>query len=97
MGEPEGSVGGGSPGVNDPLGNPLVVEVHDLLAEVKIVEKGRATVADPQAVVSVVHRYTVGGGKGLTSLGPIRSRCLRGCSLGDSCFSFTRDSTARHQ
>ena len=39
LGQSEGAVGGRTPGVDHSLGDPLVVEVHDLLTKVKIVEE----------------------------------------------------------
>ena len=43
-------------GVDDPLGDALVVEVEDLLAEVEVLEQRRAALADPQRVLVVGDR-----------------------------------------
>jgi len=39
------AVGAGAAGVNDAFGNALVIEVGDLLAEMKIFEEGRSAFA----------------------------------------------------
>ena len=49
---------GRTPGVNNTFGYPLMVEVHDLLAQMEIVQQRRAALADPQAVVRVVNGDT---------------------------------------
>ncbi len=51
-------MGGRAPGVDDPFGDALMVEVHDLLAQMEVVEQRRPALADPEAVVGVVHRDT---------------------------------------
>ena len=48
-------------GVHDPLGDPLVVEVEDLLAEVEVLEQRRAALADPQRVLVVGDRHALCG------------------------------------
>jgi hypothetical protein len=55
--------------MDDALGNPFVVEVEDLLSEVKIVDEGRTTGADTQRVLIVGDRSALSGRqKGLTVL-----------------------------
>jgi hypothetical protein len=39
--------------VNHPLRDPLVVEVKELLAEVKVLQRTRAALADPQRVLVI--------------------------------------------
>ena len=43
----------GAPGMDDPLGNSLVVEMRDLFPENEILEKGRAAVAALETVLIV--------------------------------------------
>ena len=50
-------------GVHDPLRDPLVVEVEDLLAEVEVVEGDRATGADLERVLVVGDRNALLGGE----------------------------------
>jgi hypothetical protein len=50
--------------VHDALGDPLVVEVEDLLAEVEVLERRRAPIADPQRVLVVGDRYALLGRQG---------------------------------
>ena len=45
----EHAVDAGAAGVDDPLGDALVVEVHDLLAEVEVLEQRRTALARPSA------------------------------------------------
>ena len=45
----EEAVGAEAAGVDDPLGDPLVVEVEDLLAEVEVLEQRRARASPPAA------------------------------------------------
>src|SRR5262249_26274538 len=42
--------------VYDPLGDPLVVEVEELLPEVEVLQRRRAALADPQRVLVVADR-----------------------------------------
>ena len=56
-------MGAGAPGVDDPLGDALVVEVHDLLAQVVVLQEGGAAGADPEGVVGVVDDGAGGGGE----------------------------------
>ena len=46
-------------GVHDALGDALVVEVEDLLAEVEVLEQRRAALADPQRVLVVGDRHAL--------------------------------------
>ncbi len=46
-------------GVHDALGDAFVVEVEDLLAEVKVLEQRRAAVADAQRVLVVGDRHAL--------------------------------------
>ena len=55
LGRLEGAVSAGSSRVHDAFGEPLVVEVGDLLAQVVVLEQGRAALTDGEAVVGVVH------------------------------------------
>ena len=66
----EAAVGAGAPGVDHPLGDALVVEVHDLLAEVVVLEQGRAPGPDPQAVVGVGDGNAGHRGEDVALLGP---------------------------
>ncbi len=45
--------------VHDALGNALVIEMEDLLAEVKVFERGRAARADPQGVLIVADDHAL--------------------------------------
>ena len=65
-------------GVHHPLGDPLVVEVEDLLAEVGILQRGRAALPGPQGVLVVGNdRALLGGqprataGRGLVRLAAV--------------------------
>ena len=46
-------------GVHHPLGDPLVVEVEDLLPEVEVLQQRRAALADPQRVLVVGDRHAL--------------------------------------
>ncbi|KAF5037614.1 hypothetical protein DSECCO2_562730 [anaerobic digester metagenome] len=46
-----------SPGVDDPLGDPLVVEVRQLLAEVKVLQKRRPPLPRLERVVGMAHPH----------------------------------------
>ena len=48
-------------GVHHALGNALVVEVEDLLAEMEVLERRRSTRADLQRVLIVGDRPALGG------------------------------------
>ena len=48
-------------GVHDPLGDALVVEVEDLLAEVEVLQQRRPALADPQGVLVVGDRDALRG------------------------------------
>ena len=50
-------------GVHDTLGDPLVIEVEDLLAEVEVLEQRRPPLADPQRVLVVRDRHALLGGE----------------------------------
>ena len=50
-------------GVDDALGDALVVEVEDLLAEVEVLEQRRAALADAQRVLVVGDRHALLGGQ----------------------------------
>jgi hypothetical protein len=54
--------------VHDPLGDALVVEVHDLLAQVVVLQQRRAAVPRLQRVVGVVEPRTRGRGEELALL-----------------------------
>ena len=56
-------MGAEAPGVHDPLGDALVVEVEDLLAEVEVVEQRRAALAGAQRVLVVGDRDALLGGQ----------------------------------
>ena len=45
------------------LGNPLVVEMENLLAEMKILDQGRPTRTDLERVLVVGHRTALRGGQ----------------------------------
>ena len=68
----EHAVGAGAAGVHHPLGDALVVEVHDLLAEVEVLQQGRAPRAGPQRVVGVVDRHALRRRQDLALLCPTR-------------------------
>ena len=55
-----------APGVDHPLGDPLVVEVEDLLAEVEVLEQRRAALAHAQRVLVVGDRHPLLGRQRLT-------------------------------
>jgi hypothetical protein len=52
--------------VHDALGNPLVIEVRDFLAEDEILEQRRPTQAGFQRALIVADRHTLVGGESLT-------------------------------
>ena len=54
-------VGAVAAGVHDALGDALVVEVEDLLAEVEVLEQRRPALADPQRVLVVGDRHALRG------------------------------------
>ena len=64
-------MGARPPGMHHALGNALVVEVHDLLAQVEVVEQGGSAVAHPQTVVGIVDRHPGRRGQGVAALGPL--------------------------
>ena len=72
----ERAVSRGAAGVNDPFGDALMVEMHDLLTQMEIVEQSRAPLADPEAVVRVIHRNPSSRREGLTALRPCRGDYL---------------------
>ncbi len=45
---------GSAAGVDDPLGDPFVIEVRDLLAEVEVLQQCRAAITGAQGVVGIV-------------------------------------------
>ena len=47
------AMGAKAAGMDDPLGNALVIEVKDLLAKVKVFQRRRAALADPKRVLIV--------------------------------------------
>jgi hypothetical protein len=61
-------------GVHHPLRNARVVEMHDLLAQVVIVEQRRTARADPQRMVGLAQRHTLRGGQVSPGLGVERLR-----------------------
>ena len=56
--EPVGAI---APGVDDALGNPFVVEVEDLLAEVEVLECRRASLPHTERVLVVCDRHALLG------------------------------------
>ena len=68
--QPEHPVRHGTTRMDDPLGDPLVIEMHDLLAQMKIIQERRPARAYPQAVVRVVHGHSRRRGQRLTPLCP---------------------------
>ncbi len=48
-------------GMDDPLGNPLVIEVEDLLPKVEVLQQGRPALADAQGVLIVCDRSALLG------------------------------------
>ena len=65
----EVAVGPVPPGVDDPLGDPLVVEVEDLLAEVEVFQERRAADAGLERVLVVGDRDALLGGQDRMALG----------------------------
>ena len=63
--DPKVAVRGGAAGVHDALGNALVVEVGDLLAEDEVFEKRRAASARLERVLVVVDPRALVGGQHL--------------------------------
>ena len=59
----EHAVDAGAASVHDPLGDALVIEVHDLLAEVEVVHQRGSAPADLQRVVGVREPLTLRGGQ----------------------------------
>ena len=81
----EVAVGAVAAGVHDALGDALVVEVEDLLAEVEVLEQRRAALADPQRVLVVGDRNALLGGQPAGPLRPpggSRRRSPRGSGRG---------------
>ena len=74
----EEAVGAEAAGVHDALGDALVVEVEDLLAEVEVLQQRRAALADLQRVLVVGDRHALRGGQlglaGATSLMRLAAR-----------------------
>jgi len=56
--------------MHDPLGDALVIETHDLLAQVEVLEQCGSPVAGRQRVVRVVDPQTLCGGQPVTRLRP---------------------------
>ena len=63
----EVAVGAVAAGVDDPLGDALVVEVEDLLAEVEVFQERRAARADPERVLVVGDGDALLGGQDRSS------------------------------
>ncbi len=65
----------GTTRVDDAFGNPLVVEVGDFLAEMEVLQQGRAPLTGLQRVIGIRHPNSLGGGQELPALshglGPI--------------------------
>ncbi len=55
-------------GVDDPLGDPLMIEVEDLLPEVKVLQRSRAPLPDAERVLVVTHHDALLSGKARPSL-----------------------------
>ena len=66
----EHTVRGGTAGVHHALRDALVVEVGDLLPQVKVLQQRRAASARLQRVIGVRQAQTLGRGQKLTGLGP---------------------------
>ena len=64
----EDAVRGGAAGVDDALGDALVVEVGDLLAEVEVLQQGRPALAGLQRVIGVGQPQALRGGEELARL-----------------------------
>ena len=65
----EHSVGGRAAGVDHPLGDPLVVEVHDLLAQMEVLHQRRPARPRRERVVGLLDAHTLLGGQELAVLG----------------------------
>ena len=65
----EHAVRRGAAGVHDALGDALVVEVGDLLAQVEVLEKGRSAIAGLERVVGVGEPHALRSGQELSGLG----------------------------
>jgi hypothetical protein len=58
--------------VNDAVGNALVIEMRDLLAEYKLLQKRRAARTGPERVVIIGKRYAlVRGERGVGAAGDL--------------------------
>jgi transposase-like protein len=77
LGQPERAVRRRAPGMDHSLGNPLMIEVHDLLAQMHVVEQRRTPLTDPQAVVGVIDSHAGRGRQHLPALRPRRPYRLR--------------------
>ena len=75
----EDAVRAGSAGVHHTLGDPLVVEVRDLLAQVVVLQQGRAALPRLQRVVGVAQPQTLGRRQERALLGHVGRR---GVGLG---------------
>ena len=67
----EARVGAVAARVHDPLRDPLVVEVEDLVAQREVLEQGRPAVADLERVLSVSERSAGRGRHALAALDPL--------------------------
>jgi hypothetical protein len=62
----------GAPGMHHPFRDVLVIEVGDLLAQVKVLEQRRAAVPGLQRVVGVRQAEPLGGGQVVAGLPLLR-------------------------
>jgi hypothetical protein len=66
--------------MNNALGNALMIEVLDLLSQMKVFEERRAPIADAQTVVGVGDGNTLASCQRVTALRPNRSDRFYGSS-----------------
>ena len=78
-------VGCGTPGVHDPLGNALVIEVGDLLAQMEVLEQRGSALTGFERMVGIRQPNTLGRGEKVPALGDGFRAVLRGLAGRGEC------------
>ena len=73
----ENAVGGCTPGMHDPLGNALMVEVRDLLAQMEVFEERGPSLARLERMVGIGQTHTLSRGQEIAALGSGLGTVLR--------------------
>ncbi len=63
---------GSASSVDDPFGDPFMVEVHDLLTQMEVVDQRRPSLAHPETVIRVINREIRSSREGFAGLRPGR-------------------------